>query len=272
MKNFKKFWHNIHTHQIIPFSSHVAFNAMLAMFPFLFLTSILADYFGAQTTARKALESLLLNLPTEVSKTLSPIIHDMFMQHHHNWLTVTVVISLFSASNGVEAFRDMLNQAYGFVDPRPFWLKRVQSFGLVVLSAVAVLLVSLLIVASPVWIKTFNTWFDISSRAKTRLLISRYVVAGLILCLSVYALNYFLPRHRQKFRQLWFGVAVSVAGIIAAATIFSNYVEDLIVENSAYVGLGGLIVTLLFFFCVAFLIGFGAELNAALGLRRRPKA
>ncbi|MCX8506270.1 MAG: YihY/virulence factor BrkB family protein, partial [Alphaproteobacteria bacterium] len=270
MKKLKTFWRNISAHQIIPFSGHVAFNSMLALFPFLFFTAILSDVFGAQSKARKALEMLLLNLPSEVSGVLSPVVHDVFMTRHPNLLTITVAISIFSASNGIEAFRDMLNQAYGTVDNRPFWLKRVQSFGLVILGAVAMVLVSLLIMAAPVWIKTFNRWFDISSHLQTRLLISRYGIATLVLALTIYAMNYFLPRHRQKFTFLWPGVLVTVIGVIVTAAIFSAYVEDLVVENSAYVGLGGLIVTLLFFFCVAFLIGFGAELNAIIADRPKP--
>ena len=98
--------------------------------------------------------------------------------------------------------------------------------------------------------------------------LARLIVATLLLGTALLALHRWLPGRRLTLRSLLPGVIVSTILWLLAASLFSIYVAELGSYSATYGSLGGVIVTLVFFYVSAVLFIFGAELNSAL-LRRR---
>jgi membrane protein len=110
-------------------SSHIALSTLMAMFPFLIVLTSLAAFFGSKELADQAAGLLLQTWPKQVADTLSGEVHDVLTTTRTGALTIGAVLSLYFASNGVEALRVALNRAYAVVEPwRWYWL-RLESIG-----------------------------------------------------------------------------------------------------------------------------------------------
>src|SRR5262245_35555162 len=96
----------------------------MAMFPFLIVLTSLAGFFGSKDLADQAAALFLATWPKQVADTLSGQIHDVLTTTRTGVLTIGAVLSLYFASNGVEALRVALNRAYAVVEPRRwYWLR-----------------------------------------------------------------------------------------------------------------------------------------------------
>src|SRR5690606_41666510 len=92
----------------------------------------------------------------------------------------------------------------------------------------------------------------------------RYSVATCVMVAALMALHRWLPGRRLRWTSLLPGVLATAFLWLAFASLFSLYVANLGNYGATYGSLGGVIITLLFFYVSAVLFIFGAELNAAL--------
>ena len=76
-------------------------------------------------------------------------------------------------------------------------------------------------------------------------------------------LHYYLPNSRQRLRDILPGIAVTVALWALGALLFGFYLGTLADYSLTYGSLGGVMITLVFFYLLGFIFLYGAELNAA---------
>jgi membrane protein len=245
-------------------SGYMAFTALLALFPFLIFLAALAGFLGDQESATRVVASAIRFVPHEVASALAPVIHEVVSQHRGGLLTFGIVFALWTASSGVEALRVLLNRSYGVQETRSVWWLRTQSLAVVVVGAGLSLVASILIVLGPV------LWWLISRLGAAALIdrgiwVSlRYGLAALIGTAAMIALHLLLPNCRHRVREVWPGAATTTVLWLAAAALFSFYVENFAQYSIVYGSLGGIILSLLFFYVSGLIVVFGAELNAHL--------
>jgi membrane protein len=97
----------------------------------------------------------------------------------------------------------------------------------------------------------------------------RYSIAVALLYLVVALLYRWLPSRHLPRREILPGAAVTVVLWIALASLFSLYLQNLGRFSWTYGSLGGIVLTLMFFYISAMIFIFGAEINSA---RRRTEA
>jgi membrane protein len=97
----------------------------------------------------------------------------------------------------------------------------------------------------------------------------RYLVAIGLLYLVVALLYRWLPSRHLPRREILPGAAVTVVLWLVLAGLFSFYLQNLGRFSVTYGSLGGIVITLMFFYISALIFIFGAEINSA---RRRTEA
>jgi membrane protein len=97
----------------------------------------------------------------------------------------------------------------------------------------------------------------------------RYLIAISLLYLVVALLYRWLPSRHLPRREILPGAAVTVLLWVLLASLFSFYLQNLARFTVTYGSLGGIVITLMFFYLSALIFIFGAELNSA---RRRSEA
>lgn len=258
-------------HDGLELSGHLAYTTIFAIFPFLIFLTALAGFLGSAAAATSLIEILFNSLPRQVAETLAPAVRSVLTNRHGGLLTVGIVATLFSASSGIEALRSQLNRAYDCPDHRPFWKKRLQSLAFVVIGAIAALLVSVLIIAGPSIINLIASYVAVPTSTLTQLLITQYTVAILVVIGALTAMHWFLPARRLKLHQLLPGIALTTVLLIVSAAAFSIYLAKLGDFSVTYGSLGGVVLSLLFFYIVGVVFSLGAEFNATADLKSNPE-
>src|ERR1700761_4080579 len=108
-------------------ASHIALSTLMALFPFLIVLTSLAGFLGSKDLAEQAAGLLLDTWAAQVASTLSGEIHNVLTTTRTGVLTIGAALSLYFASNGVEALRVALNRAYDVIEPRRWYWLRLES-------------------------------------------------------------------------------------------------------------------------------------------------
>ena len=252
-------------------AGHIAYTALLSIFPFLIFLASLAGFLGNYVDGLASVEATFDLLPEDVARTLKPVINEVLRSQDGGLLTLGLLGALWVASNGFDALRIALNTAYQLDEPRPWWQMKLGSIGAVVIGGIVFILLSVLIILGPVIWKGILWISPLSQDDRWAYSLLRYGIASFLLFAAVMALHRWLPGRRMSLRSLLPGALTTTVLWLVFASLFSLYVTNLGNYNATYGSLGGVIITLLFFYVSAVLFIFGAELNAAL-LREKGRA
>jgi membrane protein len=100
----------------------------------------------------------------------------------------------------------------------------------------------------------------------------RYLVATFLLWGALMLLHRWLPNTKQAYSRVLPGVCATTVLWLTMASLFSWYIGHLADYSAFYGSLGGVAITLFFFYVSAIIFLFGAEINAVWRERsgRRP--
>lgn len=249
-------------------ASHVALSLVIALFPFLICVAALAAFFGAGRISTHIVHLLFDFWPEGVAGPLASEA-DKVLVPKRNVLTISIVITLLVATNGVESLRVALCRAYGTARFRPWWQARLIGIGFVAVGAAALVAASVLVVLWPsIWRTTVSYMTDLRSVRLTYDLV-RYALASMALVVSLTATHLWLPDTRPNLRDVVPGVAATLVLWLAGATLYGEFLAHVTHVKATYAGLAGILTALIFLQISAAIFIFGAELNAALRRRRR---
>lgn len=251
-------------HEGFELSGYAAFTALLALFPFLLFLTSLAGFIGDEDVAERLIADSFDFAPKEVVNVLRPAIVEVLTQRHGSLLTMSFVVAFWSASSGVEALRTILNRSYDLKETRRIWVLRPQSCLIVFFGSMFAILAPGVLLFGPQLdglLRRLNVAQPFTDAMWTSL---RYGIVGVLVTILLMFLHLSLPNARLSWRMVWPGTVVTVILWLVGASLFSIYVETFANYSITYGSLGGIILTLLFFYVTAILFTYGAEFNAAL--------
>jgi membrane protein len=252
-------------------ASHVALSSLMAIFPFVIFIAALAGFIGQEPLAVRAADFLFTVWPAEVAGPISREVHRVLTGASTSLLTISAVIAIYLASNGVEAVRTALNRAYRSNDNRSFLFRRSQSLVFVAVGAVASLIMAFLGVLGP---RTFAQLADVFPRLlpfEATFGYLRIAVTSMLVIVVLTAAHLWLPQNRPPATRLWPGIVATLLLWALAARVFAAYLARFANYTATYAGLASLVTAIFFLYLVALIMIFGAEFNAALGRLRAGK-
>ncbi len=256
----------------ITLASAVAFSFIISLFPFCILIGSLAGLFGGRDLADQAVALMVETLPQRVAETLEPEVLRIMGTTRFDLVTVSAAFALFFATGAIETMREALNGAYRVVESRRYVICLSISTVFVIVSAISLLVLTAGLVVWPAiawriepnwlarpeaeWVRNLlaSNWLAVGTR---------YVGAGMVIAVQLFAMHLWLAAGRRQLREVWPGVLLSVLLWITVAALFSRYL-DLNDYTQFYGGLGQLMATLIFFWVSAVIVILGAELNRGL--------
>jgi membrane protein len=252
-------------------SSHVALSVLMALFPFLIFVAALAGFIGNKALADRAAELLFSTWPADVAGPISGEVHRVLTEPRGSLLTISIVVTVYLASNGVEAVRTALNRAYRVTDTRWFFWRRLQSVFFVVIGAFASLALAFLLLLGPAISARITGAVPALAPLVETLSPARLGVTGLVLVVVLVAAHVLLPAGRRRVLSLWPGIVLTLVLWVLSATVFGVYIERFSTYVTTYAGLAGVVAALFFLYLVAVVMIFGAEFNAAIARLREGK-
>ena len=253
-------------------ASHIALSTLMAMFPFLIVLTSLAGFFGSKELADEAAALLLQTWPKQVAATLSGQIHDVLTTTRTDALTIGAVLSVYFASNGVEALRVALNRAYAVVETRRWYWLRLESIAYTLVAAVTALAMAFLIILGPLIMEAMRSYLPLVVEANQSFFhFSRYSITIAAMIVALFILHAWVPAGRRSFLQILPGIVFTLIASLIAGIVFGQYLTRFANNYvTMYAGLASVIIALVFLYFIAAIFVYGGELNAAIIKSRLP--
>ena len=145
----------------------IGLTLLTSLFPFLIFVAALAGFFGSYDLAHEAANLIFAEWPDVVARPIAEEVQRVLTTPRSGGLlTFGAVFSFYFASSAIEALRVGLNRAYGLVEPRPWWMLRLQSLGLVLTGSFALLALAFLVVLGPLIVGRAVTGSRLGPRSK----------------------------------------------------------------------------------------------------------
>lgn len=237
---------------------------IFSLFPFLFFLATLTAYLPLGGSIQTMLDRLKPVLPAEAMALISDHVHQLVSQPRPKLLTIGILVTLYSASRGVDAVRKGLNLAYDVTESRPFWRTELLAIGMTVAGAVGLLVGVAALVAggdAGLWLASHV------GLGKAYLLAWRWVrwpvMAALIMLVAAVS-YYLLPDVKQKFKYITPGSIAGTLVWLLGTWGFSEYTGHFGRYDVTYGSIGGVIVLMTWLFISGFIFSMGGEINAIL--------
>jgi membrane protein len=246
-------------------ASHIALSTLMALFPFFLVLTALAGIFGSNDLADEAARIVLEAWPEEVSAPIAREIHNVLNGAHGRVLTVGILLAVYFASSGIESLRIGLNRAYDGVDPRSMLRLRLESIGYVLVSAVALLALSFLVVLAPLIWQTALHYVPALEPFYALITLARYAIAAVLLIVTLTLVHLWLPAGRRRFAEVVPGILVTLVLWLVSGALFGRYLADYAFTYSVYyAGLASPMIALVFLYVSASIFVYGGELNSVI--------
>src|SRR3954451_3247388 len=245
-------------------AGNLAYLSIVALFPFFIVAAAVAHLLGQSQDAMLTVTNVLRRLPPGVATTLREPVQEVLTIRTGNLLWFGALVGLWTATSFIETIRDILRRAYGVKYCAPFWEYRLGSM-LMILGAVVLLMLAFAASATlTIAHHLIIEWFPLAQGIATTLGLYRLVPA-VTLFFTFYTLFYALTpsRYRNGCRK-WPGALLITAWWLATVEVLPSVLSLFGGYSRTYGSLGGVMVTLIFFFVVGLGVVIGAELNAAL--------
>lgn len=245
-------------------AGYIAYSSFLATFPFLIFAVSLAGALLGQEQNVQVVDILFEWLPSHVAQTLHPVLNEVLLDRGNGILTVSILVSIWLASNAIEAFRTAFDRAYNVTIPRRGIFRRLIAIGLVLIGAIVGVVLAAAIIFGPLMFQIADRWLDLSVSFPT--VVFGYLAGVILFLLFLFMLHRILPSRSMKGEHIWPGIFVTVVIWLIVAVAFSIYLSLSSVYAVTYGTLAGVMITLVFLYLSGWAIIFGAEVNAVLNL------
>ena len=245
-------------------ASNIALSLLLSLFPFLMLIAALVRLWGDPALAKEVVDLVLGHWPAGSSEAILRQVNVILAQSSGEFFSLSTLIALVIATNGVESARDGLNRAYRIVESRSFIRRRLQGAIFVLAGALGLIGTAFILVGTPlVWQFLLNrlNWLEQFVFLVT---LAQYGMAILVLGVTLFAFHRFLPDGRRPLFEIIWGILVTIAGILIGSKLFAIYLQNIANYTALYAGLAGTMIAIVYLYCFSILILYGAEFNAAL--------
>ena len=259
----KKTWTKGNDDDVLGRSAQLAYYFFLALFPMLiFMISALGIIPGAGEQVRMGLTEFLRNaLPASASELIQKTMTEVTSASGFGKMSFGVIFALWSASAGMAAIMDTLNEEHGVKEGRSFVKQKLVAVGLTL--AVATLMlgaVGIIIVGGSQHLTSLMS----GGAALAWKAVQWPVAAGFVL-LSFATIYYFAPDMKDaKWHWITPGAVVGVALWLIASFGLRIYLHFFNSYSATYGSLGAVIILLLSFYLTGIAILYGNEVNVVL--------
>ena len=258
----KRGWKEAKADNVPLLAAGVAFYAFLALFPLLIALVSIYGFFADAAAITEQLRTVTKTLPPDAQKLIIDQVATLTARGRSTigvGALVAILISLFSASAGINNLMTAINIAYDEEEKRSAIKKRLISLALTVGAVVFLIIVLALIgVLPPLLRNIFGT-----SALRWVLQIAGIVILIVIVTVAL-AILYRVAPDRDAPKIKWVSVGAAVATMIwlLASLGFSLYVSTLGNYAKTYGAFAGIVILLFWLWLTAYAILLGAEINA----------
>lgn len=265
----KYVWKEILRDDIVTRSNSMAFSFFLSIFPGMLVILSLLPYFPMENMIAAFQKSYVELLPEEMARYIDSIIVEMTQTGREGLLSLSLILAMFFASNGVGSMIKGFHKSYEMTYKKQNILQRqLKALNITILLGLLLLgsLVAI-VLGKPILMKGLS-YAGLDSQEYRGYNYLRWVLVFIFyyLCISIiYRLG---PSFRTKLRLLTPGATLATILSVISSFGFAIYVENFAHYNEIYGSIGALILILVWLQINSFIILLGYELNASIAINR----
>jgi membrane protein len=275
----KKAMASINDDNLLGRASELAYNFILALFPFmLFLLALFGIFASRAAVLRTNLLTYLSQvLPPAASQVLSHTLNEVTRNASNGKLTFGILLTIWFASGGMTAMISGLNGAYELKESRS-WIKvHVVAVGLTIAISLLIILALAAVLGGGYVANVVGSYYGLREITIVVWRIAQTIVAIAFVTFSFSVIYYFGPDVEE---QHWYwitpGSLIGVLVWIAASFGFRAYLHFFNSYSKTYGSLGAVMILLMWLYVTSFSFLVGGEINAqiehAAARRRHPEA
>lgn len=251
-------------------AAQLAFYFLLALFPALLFLVALIGYVPIENALEELLATLGTVAPRELVALLRTQLTEIASGNQASLVTLGIAGAVWSSSAAMVAIIDALNHAYDVSEWRPWWKRRLVALGLTIALATFIIASLALVLIGPDAARRLASWVGAAPIAVLLWSLLRWpVMIGLVM-FGVNLVYYFAPNRAARWQWITPGAILATLLWILGSFGFKFYVMNFGNYTATYGAIGGIIVTMLWFYVSSLAILIGAELNGVIENERRP--
>jgi membrane protein len=253
-------WHRIEEDDIPGLSAQLAYFFLLSLFPLLIFIFTLLPYLPIPYP--DILGSIREFAPPQTMDLIEKNVNYVMNTRNGGLLSIGIVGTIWSASNGIHALVRAFNKAYNVKESRSFFVSR----GMAILLTIGMIFVFIVAVLLPIFGREIGVFLFSYLGFKMEFLriweMLRLVVSALILFLIFTGLYWIAPNVKLRCRSAFPGAGFATVGWIVSSYALSFYVSKFNNFSLTYGSIGAIIVLLIWLYISGFIIIIGGEINA----------
>jgi len=262
---WKKVIAGINDDNLLGRASELAYNFILALFPFMLFLLALFGIFASRAAALKTnlLTYLSQVLPPAASQVLSHTLSEVTRNASNGKLTFGILLTIWFASGGMTAMISGLNGAYELKETRS-WIKvHVIAVGLTIAISLLIILALATVLGGGYVANVVGSYYGLREITIVAWRAGQILVAIVFVTLSFSVIYYFGPDVEE---QHWYwitpGSLIGVLVWIAASFGFRAYLHFFNSYSKTYGSLGAVMILLMWLYVTSFALLVGGEINA----------
>ncbi len=263
---FKHLLAHIQRIDISGLGAQLAYFFLLSLFPLLIFMVTLLPYLNLdEAQVYRFLENYA---PGEVYTLIEGTLSDVLQNRNGGLLSIGIIATIWSASNGMNAIVKSLNRSYELEETRPFIIVR----GLSIIFTILMILLFAVALVLPVFGKQIGTvlfsYFGFKEGFLNVWNSIRWTISPLIIFLVLSGLYWIVPNTKLTLKSVFPGALFSTVGWILTSLAFSFYVSNFANYSSTYGSIGGIIVLMLWLYFTGNILLIGGQVNAVMRERQ----
>ncbi|WP_214628705.1 YihY/virulence factor BrkB family protein [Paenibacillus agaridevorans] len=271
LKFFEDLYCRFRDDDVPAIGAQLTYYFILSFFPFLIFVVSLMSF--VQLSGDSVVAELIRLLPEQTGEAVESILQEVTGNSRGTLLSIGMIATLWSASNGVNALIKGVNKAYDVEESRPFWKLRAISLAATLVLALVIMLAIVLLIFGEVIGEFLFDWFASPIGFGLIWGILKYVVPISFMVVIFSLIYWIVPNREIRFKAAVPGALFATFGWIATSLLFQFYINNFGNYSKTYGSIGGIIVLLVWLYISSNIIILGGEVNATLaGGRTRPAA
>jgi membrane protein len=269
--HWKKFGHELYEKvfetDVFGRAAQVGFYFSFAFFPLLLF---LVTLFGIVLESTESLQAELYQylariLPRDAFRLVQATMKEIIENSSGGKLTLGLLVTLWSASAGVDSLRSSLNSVYEVDENRSWWFTKLQSL---IVTFLFIVLVGIALAALAAGWQMFERGLALVGYEVTSgwlLAVIQWIALAILMIFTTAVIYSWLPSF-EEFHWVWVspGAVVAILLWIILTGGFRLYLQYFNSYNKAYGSLGAVIILMLWMYLTGMALLIGGAINSVL--------
>jgi membrane protein len=264
---FKELFNKFFETDVLSSAAQVAFYFSFAFFPLLlFLVSLFGIVLESTDQLRSELYQYLAQImPFSAYRLVRTTMDEIIETSTGSKLTLGLLVTLWSASAGIDSIRAALNRVYELKETRAWWKTKLQSLVLTLLFILLIAIVLAAVTAGWSLVKVALGGLGLEITSPLMLTTIQWAAIVIVMLFATAVVYSWVPCF-DKFRWVWIspGAFTAILVWILFSGLFRIYLQYFNTYNKAYGSLGAVIILMLWMYITGLAILLGGAINSVL--------